>query len=151
MNDNLDISEHRLEERQSVTKIIKFFEEERDFNKVIYTEWTSKDILGHIVFWHESFARNVLSVIENTRSNLIKGTLAEANERGVKEMSKYSIEELLDKLRIAQIKIDLNIENKDIRTIKYRQGSREYTPIEHLDLVKNHLEKHLEDMKKKYR
>jgi hypothetical protein len=42
---------------------------------LVYEEWTAKDILGHIVFWHESFARNVHDLVNDIKPMPLKGVV----------------------------------------------------------------------------
>lgn len=115
---------------------------------VVIGEWTAKDILGHIVFWHESFARNVLDIASNIKPTPLKGRLTDLNQQSVVEMRPYSTETLLLRLESAHQVIQHNIRHPGLELIPYRQGSRPYTPEEHLEIVDRHLSGHLDDIKK---
>jgi hypothetical protein len=39
-----------------VDELISFYKQDLDFYRMIYSYWTAKDVLGHLTFWHESFA-----------------------------------------------------------------------------------------------
>jgi hypothetical protein len=43
---------------------------------------------------HESFANNIIDLINGNELNLLKDLLYEINEKGVKEYKKYTIEEM---------------------------------------------------------
>jgi hypothetical protein len=77
-------------EQNVVNDILTFFNNKHDFNKIIYTDWTAKDVLAHIVMWHESFSNNIIDLINGNKLNLLKGLLYEINENGVKEYKKYT-------------------------------------------------------------
>ena len=131
-------------EQNVVNLVLTFFSTKLDFNKVVYTEWTAKDVLAHIVLWHESFANNIMSIVNDEEPNLLKGLGTEINENGVKEFRKYSIEKLKEKLAVAQEKINKNIKNNKIKLIPYREGvKRKFTREEHLDIVYRHIKRHL--------
>jgi hypothetical protein len=49
-------------------------------------------------------------------------------------------------LQIAQNTIDQNIGNILIESIPYKKGSRNYSRIEHLEIVEGHIRKHLKDL-----
>jgi hypothetical protein len=139
-------------EQDIINHLITLFSIKNDFNKIIYTDWTAKDVLAHIVMWHESFADNLVNLINGSELKLLKGLLYEINENGVKEYKKYTVEELLEKLKTAQNKINENIENKKIELIPYRKNSkRKYTKEEHLEIVYKHIKGHFYDIIKIYK
>lgn len=115
---------------------------------VVIGEWTAKDLLGHIVFWHESFARNVYDIASNVKPTPLKGRLTDLNQQSVVEMQPCSTETLLLRLESAHLVIRQNIRNPGLELIPYRQGSRPYTPEEHLEIVDRHLSGHLNDIEK---
>lgn len=115
---------------------------------VVIGEWTAKDLLGHIVFWHESFARNVYDIASNIKPTPLKGRLTDLNQQSVVEMQLYSTEILLLRLESAHLVIRQNIRHPGLELIPYRQGSRPYTPEEHLEIVDRHLSGHLNDIEK---
>ena len=111
-------------EQDIVNNLLTFFNNKHDFDKIIYTDWTAKDVLAHIVMWHESFANNIIDLINGNKLNLLKGLLYEINENGVKEYKKYTVEELKIKIINAQEKINNNIEDVKIKLIPYRKNSK---------------------------
>ena len=115
---------------------------------VIAGEWTAKDILGHIVFWHESFARNVYDIARGSKPTPLKGRLIDLNQQGVNEMRQHTIETLLLRLECAHKNIQENILNPGLGLIPYRQGSRDYSPEEHLEIVNRHITGHLKGIEK---
>ena len=48
--------------------------------------WTVKDTLGHIAFWHDSFARNVAALTDGRKPDVLKGTYPDLNARGIASM-----------------------------------------------------------------
>ena len=53
--------------------------------------WTAKDILGHITFWHESFARNVSALSEGLDPVPLKGRYVDLNQRSVEEVNDHPL------------------------------------------------------------
>lgn len=39
---------------KTVNNFVSFFKNDKDFNQMVYTYWTVKDVLGHVTFWDES-------------------------------------------------------------------------------------------------
>jgi hypothetical protein len=147
----LTIEEQLAQEKQAVADFLAFFEgEERDLSVRIYDEWTAKDVLGHVASWHLSFARNLLAAVENRKPNPFKGSLTEVNEVEVARMALVSAEDLVEKIQEAQALIEANIGNPAVTAIAYKKGSRDYSPLEHLEVVRNHVRGHLKDVKAKY-
>jgi hypothetical protein len=146
----LTCSEQLALEQKTVDEFINIYSLSLDFSTVIYSEWTAKDVLGHVTYWHLGFARNITEAANNRGQNPFKGSLSEVNERGIKEMSGYTIAELISKLREAQNTINELIENKNIELIEYKKGSRPYTAIEHLEVTRRHVAWHIKDMKEKF-
>jgi len=46
-------------------------------------DWSAKDTLGHIAFWHESFARNVSALANHRDPQVLEGPYPALNQRGV--------------------------------------------------------------------
>lgn len=115
---------------------------------IIYEGWTAKDILGHIVFWHESFARNVRDIVNDTKPTPLKGKYSDLTQRCFDEMSTKTVEEIIMKLEAAHRVIQENILDPKLVLIPYKKGSRDYTPDEHLDIVNEHIKEHLSDIRK---
>lgn len=148
MQNTLDIATRLKLLQHQVSKFITFYKQDVDFNKKVYPLWSAKDVLGHITFWHESFARNLLDLAEGRKPNPLKGKLSEVNNLSVSSTKASTIQELLDRLATAQKVIDSHILNDAILEIPYKKGSRNYTRLEHLEVVERHISKHLKDFGK---
>jgi hypothetical protein len=112
-------------------------------DRVVSDDWTIKDMLSHVTFWHESFARNVADLANGRKPTPLKGKLADLNQRGVDELRGCTLSEVITRLEAAHGLIQTNILNPAISMIPYRKGSRDYSPEEHLDIVTKHIEQHL--------
>ncbi|MFN8457024.1 MAG: hypothetical protein U0401_20555 [Anaerolineae bacterium] len=113
---------------------------------VVYEGWTAKDILGHITFWHESFARNVSDIVNDLKPTPLTGRYRDLNRRCFDEMRVQTVEDVIKRLEVAHRVIQENILNTKLILIPYKKGSRDYTPEEHLDLVNKHIREHLRDI-----
>jgi hypothetical protein len=112
----------------------------------VYEGWTAKDILGHITFWHESFARNVSEIVNDIKPTPLTGRYRDLNRRCLDEMRAQAGEDVIKRLEVAHKVIQESILNAKLILIPYKKGSRDYTPEEHLDIVNKHLQEHLRDI-----
>jgi hypothetical protein len=147
---DLSIIEWKELQENTVSKFIEFYRTHDNLTIVIYEDWTAKDVLGHVTSWHMSFARNLLDAVNGNKPNPFRGSLTSVNELEVKKMSVFSVIELINKIEEAQNIIANNILSQNIIDIAYKKGSRNYPPIEHLEIVARHINGHLDDINKKY-
>lgn len=107
-------------------------------------DWSAKDTLGHIAFWHESFARNVSALASGRDPELLEGTYPALNQRGVEASRAMTVGRIAGRIRRAQATIRRYIVKLPAETaIPYRKGSRRYSPEEHLVMVRGHIIAHL--------
>ncbi|MDQ1322717.1 MAG: hypothetical protein QG587_50 [Chloroflexota bacterium] len=104
--------------------------------------WTVRDVVGHVTFWHESFARNVDDLVHGGRPTPLRGRLSDLNERGVTEARAVPLDTVIGRLRIAHATIRASILSPSLGLIPYRVGSRPYSPSEHLEVVRDHVLAH---------
>jgi hypothetical protein len=128
---------------KTVEELIAVCRQLPDPNATVYEGWSAKDNLGHLTFWHESFARNVDDLVHNRKPTPLKGKLRDLNQQGVDEMRPRSLAEVIGRLQAAQRIIHANILSPRLILIPYRKGSRDYTPEEHLEIVTKHIQHHL--------
>lgn len=133
---------------ETVLRLIDMYQNTIDPNSAVYEEWTIKEVLGHIAFWHESFARNVSDLVQDIRPKPLKGRYSELNQRCMQEIKTQSVEDIIRRLEAAQQVIRDNILNPKLSVIPYKVGSRSYTPEEHLLVVVKHIQGHLRDIQK---
>ena len=107
-------------------------------------DWSAKDTLGHIAFWHESFARNVSALVNGREPHVLEGTYPDLNQRGVEASRAMTVGCIAGRIRRAQATIRRSIVKLPADTaIPYRKGSRLYSPDEHLAMVRGHIIAHL--------
>jgi hypothetical protein len=133
---------------KTVTQLLIVYHDLPDPNATVYEFWSAKDVLAHLTFWHESFARNVDDLAHGRTPSPLKGRLRDLNQGGVDMMSHLTLAEALARFEAAHAMIRANILNPAITMIPYRKGSREYTVEEHLDIVDDHINQHLRDVRK---
>ena len=116
-------------------------------DRIVSDDWTIKDMLSHVTFWHESFARNVADLANGRKPTPLKGKLGDLNQRGVEESRACTLTEIIARFEAAHEVIRANILNPALTLIPYRKGSRDYSPEEHLDIVTKHLEQHVKGLR----
>lgn len=132
---------------ETILQLLDVFNNMASSEFAVYDEWTAKDILGHIVFWHESFARNVRDLVNDIKPTPLKGKYSDLNQRCIEEMRSKTINEITLRLEVSHRVIQENILNPKLVLIPYKKGSKDYTPAEHLDIVNNHIKEHLNSIK----
>lgn len=130
-----------------VAELTAFFRQDLDFGQMVYRLWTAKDVLGHLTFWHESFARNLGDLAAGRSPSPLKGKLSEVNEQSVTSTRDVPVPALLKRLAKAQRIIRRDTRCAKVGLIPYRQGSRPYSRLEHLQVVHDHIGKHLRDLR----
>ncbi|MGB0522298.1 MAG: hypothetical protein ACPGJS_05030 [Flammeovirgaceae bacterium] len=148
---NTEIASNLEQLQQELTDFIDFYQQDHDYTAMIYERWNAKDILGHITFWHESFAANIADLGNGRKPNPLKGKLSEVNQLSVASTASSTINDLITRLQQAQQVIEQHIFNETIELIPYKKGSRDYSRMEHLAIVAHHIHKHLKDLKKKFK
>lgn len=109
---------------------------------LVTDSWSVRDVVGHIGFWHESFARNVDDLVHGRRPTPPRGRLADLNERGAAEARALPLDTIVHRLLAAQVTIRASIMSPALGLVPYRVGSRPYTPNEHLEVVRDHITAH---------
>jgi hypothetical protein len=128
---------------KTVEELIAVCRQLPDPDAAVYEGWAAKDILGHVTFWHESFARNVDDLVHDRKPTPLKEKLGDLNQQGVDELRPCSLEKVIGRLEAAQRIIHANILSPKLILIPYRKGSRDYTPDEHLGIVAGHIAEHV--------
>ncbi len=133
---------------ETVSQILEIYRDMANPDITVYENWTAKDVLGHITFWHESFARNVSDIVNGIKPTPLKGRYSDLTRQCLSETRTQTVETIAKRLATAHNLIQENILDTRLILIPYKKGSRDYTPEEHLDIVNKHIEEHLNDIKK---
>jgi hypothetical protein len=103
-------------------------------------EWSVKDELSHISFWHTYYAKNYESSASGTTPFVFKGS-STRNRESVRKLRHYSRKELINKLNRAQISLYESIVIKKVPQMTYTVG-REYATDNFLDMITRHIQRH---------
>lgn len=143
----MDSRETKLDQlNATVSRLLEVYRALPDTRLPVYEHWSATDVLAHLTFWHESFARNVDDLAHGRRPNPLRGRLGDLNLAGVEAMRDLSRDQLIARFEAAHAAIRDNILTPSLTSLPYRQGSRKYTPEEHLQVVNDHISAHLSDV-----
>jgi len=131
----------------TAAELIAFYRDLEETQVGVYPEWTARDVLGHLTFWHESFARNLCAAASGEKPNPLRGRLSDLNRQSAIDFRSIPLAEVLQRFHIAQAAIQTHILKPQVVLIPYRKGSRDYTPEEHLEIVNSHIQMHLRDVR----
>lgn len=111
-------------------------------------EWSVKDVLCHIVFWHENYADNYRALAENENPPLLVGPGYKLNKDGVAGLRKYSRSELVKRLLKANRSLYKSIVMKGVPKMTYKRDGHIYKTEEFLLLIARHIATHTKQVKR---
>lgn len=120
-----------------------------DLSRPVNPRWDMKDMLAHLVAWHESFAKNLVLLAKGEPPDPPRGSLREVNREGVLRLRGQSIDQLIRRFRKAQKLIEAHALDERIVIIPYRKPGTSYTRLQHLDVVAHHIRGHFWEMLRK--
>ena len=110
-------------------------------------QWTVKDVLCHLVFWHEAYASNYQALAAKQEPHLPE-KMSTINKRGVSSLRKYSIKKLLDRLQKANQSLYTSIVKKKVLRMTYSKGGRTYESADFLAMIARHITTHTKQIKR---
>ena len=110
-------------------------------------EWTVKDELCHIVFWHENYAANYKALAEHKDPPLPEG-MSTINMRGVASLRRRSIKELIARFYLANLSLRKSIIKNKVPRMTYSKGGRTYETADFLEMIARHINTHTKQVKK---
>ncbi len=135
---------------ETIDQVIEFYDGIGEASALVNSSWTARDALVHIVFWHESFARNVEALARGDKPTPLRGTYAQLAQRASDESADQPVTQLVERLSRAQRTIERSVLNPHVVLIPYKAGSRPYAPAEHLTVVNDHVSEHLRKVRLAY-
>lgn len=115
--------------------------------------WGPREVLVHLVFWHETFVATIEALLDKREPELPRGTFAELNAAAVKANGGVAIPELIARFRAAQARLDeLAARAGDRRlAIPVKAGSRPRTLEKLLWEIEAHVRNHEMKLRRKRR
>lgn len=110
-------------------------------------EWTVKDQLCHIVFWHENYAANYKALVDHKIPPLPEG-MSTINLAGVLSLRKHSTSKLIARLEAANESLHTSIVIKKVPMMTYSKGGRTYETADFLVMIGRHIDTHTKLVKR---
>jgi len=110
-------------------------------------EWTVKDQLCHIVFWHENYAANYSALAKHQDPPLPEG-MSTINMAGVLSLRRFSTDTLISRLRVANASLYSSIVVKKVPRMTYSKGGRTYETARFLEMITSHIHTHTTQVKR---
>lgn len=110
-------------------------------------EWTVKDELCHIVFWHENYAANYGALAAHKTPPIPEG-MSTMNMAGVLWLRNCAMKELYRRLQEAHDSLYASIVVKKVPQMTYSKGGRIYTTDDFLAMIARHIESHTKRVKR---
>jgi hypothetical protein len=105
------------------------------------SEWTVKDELCHITFWHENYAANYEALAKHKTPPLPE-SMSTINMAGVLSLKKCSIKELISRLQKANDSLKESILKHKVPEMTYSKGGRTYKTEYFLEMIVKHIDRH---------
>jgi hypothetical protein len=105
-------------------------------------QWTVKDILCHIVYWHENYTSNYQALAKKLPPPLLDGPGYKLNQEGVTSLRKFSETELIARLHKANNILRYCIIEKQVPKMTYKKDGHIYNTEDFLHMVARHLMTH---------
>lgn len=110
-------------------------------------EWSVKDELCHIVFWHENYAVNYEALAKHQTPPLPEG-MSTINMAGVLSLRRCSTHELINRLHSANKSLFNSIVKKRVPRMTYSKGGRTHETDEFLEMIARHINTHIKQVKR---
>lgn len=131
------------------TAVENFIQEVKSKKSGVMTgdEWTVKDQLCHIVFWHENYAANYKALAAHNDPPVPEG-MSTINMAGVLSLRKTPIRTLIMRLRKANKSLYVSIVVDNVPRMTYSKGGRVYETADFLAMITRHIANHTKQVKK---
>lgn len=120
----------------------------KNLNSVATDQWTVKEVLCHLVFWHENYAGNYQALVQHKEPPLFDETFYNLNIEGVYSLHKYPVQELISRLLKANQTLYDCIVVKKVPQMLYKKNGSLYQTSEFLDLIAGHLATHTKQVRR---
>jgi hypothetical protein len=135
---------------ESANSFIETVSKVKLYQEVYENGWSAKQIIAHIVFYHEYYASVIRAMVKDRKLPLIDESLAVVNKRSAVEYGRLPRKELLKRFEKANGSLSKNIVQLDVNAeIPYKKGGRRYTPNEYIREITRHIEKHTKDLRRR--
>jgi len=113
---------------------------------MVSDEWTIKDLLGHITYWHQYYAQQYKALSIGDKP-YIHQSLVGKNEEAIKKTKHISQKKLIGNLLEANETLRTSILVKKVAKMKYVKSSQ-YSTNHFLEVVIAHINRHTQQARK---
>ena len=111
--------------------------------------WGAHEVLSHIVFWHETYARILETMAEGRRPAVLVGVFPEFNRIAVERFRTVRDAVLVARLRRANAIVVAALGSLPPHArIRIKSGTNARGPVEFADRVDAHLRGHLDELRR---
>lgn len=113
-------------------------------------KWGAREVLIHLVFWHEQYAQIASDVFAKRNYPKLSGTFKDINAWAVAQNMSVPANELLDRWVAAQIRLEHLSQKQGASRLKLclREGSKEWPFFVLIRLAAGHVRRHEEKLTK---
>lgn len=112
-------------------------------------EWGAREVLCHIVYWHETYVRIVRAMNAHESPVQREGSFKDFNRDSVSELGAEPVAEMLSRLRRAQRRLEVELLALPPATaINIKVGSKPWPADEFPARIAGHLRGHLRQLRR---
>jgi uncharacterized protein DUF1706 len=117
------------------------------------TSWGPREVLIHLVFWHEQYARITESITRGQTPTLLQGTFKEWNAKATQLERRTTVDELLGRFKAANSRLIAIAEHRNARALSFcfREGSKSWLYDDALVAISRHIRGHIEKLRRSER
>jgi hypothetical protein len=114
--------------------------------------WGPRQVLSHLVFWHETYVRQAEAQLTGKGWLLPEGTFNELNAQAVASLATVGVPTLLARLRAANKRLCTLVRQPKASVVKIqlKADSKAWPLGEFLVMVEAHIRRHGEELRKAY-
>ena len=152
MNENIKDRDRLLSALSEAVSLVTCFFTQSD-GTLFDGHQTAREVLSHLVFWHREYVAVSRALLISDKPELLRGSLAEFNERATIEFQEKSMEELAHCLVELQTTLDSNLRHlKDWNVnFPFKKGCRGTDVSGRLSSIDAHIRHHLARQERAYR
>jgi len=135
--------------QQTVEAFCQFIEA-LPVSALVEQDWGPKEVLAHIVYYHENHVAEIEAQLAGRPYNLPKGRFSDLNAQAAASSRDIPVEELLHRLRAADEKLRnfYRLHDPDTLLINIKQGGKIWTLAELVPAEESHVRNHHQRLKK---
>ena len=112
--------------------------------------WGPREVLIHLVFWHEQYARIASDILGGKKREMLRGTFKQINAAAVSQNATATLADLLGRWGVAHEELFRISRWRQATRLKFslREGSKEWPFLVLMRLAAGHILRHEEKLRK---